>query len=92
MRSCFVVMERNQGSEREHRYEKSLAAMIFFPSFPSNMHFPLISNMRLPFCCPFRAFQCFLITSAAQCNKQTKASELRGARGEIDCFRGGGGR
>lgn len=29
MRSCYVVMEKNQGSEEQHRYEGSLAVMTY---------------------------------------------------------------
>lgn len=57
----------------------------------SDDYFPLVvrtctSRSFLIWHCLY-AIHCFLITSAAQCNKQeNKASELRG---EIDCFREG---
>lgn len=34
MRTCFIVMEKNRGSEKELRYERSVAVMIvIFPSW-----------------------------------------------------------
>lgn len=78
-------MEKNQGSEIEHRYDRDYIPLTFSPVFDS------MFNMRLPLCCFFSPPRSSMFAHQVDIRVQSARkwkSELRGAG---DCFCGGGG-